>query len=156
MSDKDIFLEWMETLPKEEIMSMIQSQFFKQYQCPECNQTASFRSKDNPDTYFKFNFTCKCTRLKLFPNTYGIIDNLLICNISDNVQWIFFSQKTYTTLKPYKYNFFITDTSIVSMEQIPAFIANPKYIVKFDYIPSFVFRPINEMIKRVETIITFQ
>jgi len=143
----------------QEALKLIQEDFFKFYLCPECNKPAATgniqQNLINKDITIPFH-GCDCLRLRLYHHGQtdkgqtSLYQKALILSVSDSIQWIAFY--TYSCEPKSLYFKVVEGANQFAVEQLIIH----KGTLSYTHIPSFAFKPLNQMINKIETLITFQ
>lgn len=139
----------MSIIDPQQAMNMIQECFFDFYLCPEC-QTGPKTKKQQEnriDTEIKIDFHgCQCLKLRLYKHHYN--KDAMVFHVKDEIQWV-----AWTESFPNKIRFKVVEGATrFAVEQIILHNSTLEY----DHIPSFVFKPLNQMIQNIQTLVTFQ
>jgi len=149
----------------ESSMKLIQQDFFRVYICPDCQTPCERRLKEPPNnsrynsetspSFFsgrdgskdRWIGSCGCLRLRKY-SFYNEATPALMFKVSDSLQWMaYYPNGSYSDLV-----LKIVDGALFDPDAAHA----SKAVLEYNYLPSFVFLPLDQMIRRVETLATFQ
>jgi hypothetical protein len=144
----------------QEALKLIQEDFFNFYRCPECQKEATNgniqQNRINKEINIPFH-GCDCLRLRLYNHGQtdrgqtSLYKKALILHVTDTIQWIAFN--TYGFKSDGNICFKVVEgADRFAVEQLIIH----KGTLMYDYIPSFVFKPLIQMTNAMETLITFQ